>query len=700
LSDGRATAQDVLAEETTHLATTLRRLERVIAAAEDSLERREADYQQVKRYMVEHRAEIDPTEMFQNELLLRNTDSQGNHAMRYRDRLAALRPSPYFGRVDFRPAGEGAGGAATEPSDAAGDLQVAYIGRHSFRDEKGIAVLDWRSPYAGMFYDGDRGPAGYDSPAGRVTGTVERKRQITVTAGALRLAVDTDQTVRDEVLQRELGRSADPAMRSIIATIQREQNEAIRNETDHTLIIQGVAGSGKTSIALHRIAYLLYRQRRTLAADRMAILSPHSVFGDYIGQVLPELGEEPIATLSAAGIAAAHLGSVGFARERDLLDDDGAALERARAKSSAESHRLLEETTMRLVEECFRPVDCTVAGHRLAGEWLAARYAALAPRPITQRLAQITADVVDRLCSRAFGPPPPRPGDVKRRLGAMLSVKSPMALYRQVCRELSGDSRASRLLVPAAKGTLEWADVFPYLYVRSRFDGLAVQDGVRHLVIDEMQDYTPTQLAVIRALYPCPMTVLGDVGQSVSPARRSTLSDVTDALGPARVVELHRSYRSTAPIMAFASAIRGGEPIDTVDRGGPEPEVIACVDRDEQVRVVGERIRRHLGGAGGGTMAVIARSSCQARLWHEALVEDWPVTLVDDGGPGLRAGVCVLSVRMAKGLEFGDVVVVDASAEMYATDLDRSLLYVACTRALHRLAVTWVGAGSGHVPGH
>lgn len=671
----------VFTEETAHLATTLTRLDRVIDEADQTLVRREDDYQQVKRYMVDNRAEIDPAEMFQNELLLRDADARGEHAVRHRDRLLTLRPSPYFGRLDF------------QPDDAGTGPRTAYIGRHSFRDEDGLAVLDWRSPFAGMFYDADLGPAGYDAPTGPVAGRIHRKRQLTVTAGVLQHAADTDQTVRDEVLQRELGRSTDPSMRSIIATIQREQNQVIRDESDRTLVIQGVAGSGKTSIALHRIAYLLYRRRDRLRAEHVAILSPHSVFSDYISRVLPELGEEPVSTLALTDIAEAQLGRVAFAPAPDPLAGDSPAAERARLTADAEYHRRLEAHTARAVESCFAPTDLDIAGRDVTADWLAERFAALAPRPVKARLAQIAGDIVDRAGPpRTFGPPVPRRAAVAKTLTGMLTVTSPMALYRAVCRDLGIPVRL------AGPNTLPWADVFGYLYVKHRFDGLLTRTDTRHLVIDEMQDYTPTQYAVIRAVFPCTMTVLGDVDQALDPHHRWTTDTLAAQFDPAHLVELRRSYRSTAPIMQFAGAVRGGDPIDTVDRPGPAPVVHACADHPAQVRRVADQIERfHAGGT--GTLAVIARTAEHARAWADALAPTGQVTLVGDAGAGLSAGICVLPVRTAKGLEFDEVIIVDTDAETYGSPVDRGLLYTASTRALHRLTLTHTGAPSPHLPG-
>ncbi len=176
------------------------------------------------------------------------------------------------------------------------EIQPVYIGIHNFYDpnSKTSLIYDWRAPVSGMFYDHELGKASYTSPAGEIKGDISLKRQYRVRDGKMEFMIESSLAIRDEILQKELSANADDKMKNIVATIQREQNRIIRNEDTNTLIIQGVAGSGKTSIALHRIAYLLYTFKDSLSAKEILIISPNKVFADYISNVLPELGEETI----------------------------------------------------------------------------------------------------------------------------------------------------------------------------------------------------------------------------------------------------------------------------------------------------------------------------------------------------------------------------------------------------------------------
>ncbi len=195
-------------------------------------------------------------------------------------KLTRLLPSPYFGRIDFQ-------------EDGLNFSEQVYIGISSFLDDGGhFLIYDWRSPIASMYYDHSPGEAFYDAPSGRIKGKMELKRQYQIQGGKIQNMFDANLTIGDELLQQVLGKGADSQMKSIVATIQKEQNAIIRDDKKKMLIVQGAAGSGKTSAALQRVAYLLYKHRDSLTADQVLLFSPNPIFNSYVSTVLPELGEE------------------------------------------------------------------------------------------------------------------------------------------------------------------------------------------------------------------------------------------------------------------------------------------------------------------------------------------------------------------------------------------------------------------------
>ena len=299
-------ANDIEEAERAHLAAVLGQVRAAVARSGALAARTEESHREAGAQLAASRGELAPEEAHLSAFELNRLDAQAAVAARSHRRLEKLLASPYFARVDFLDGDDAATrGAGADPDasagpDAGGTVsaggapEVTYIGRFAFTWENKAVVSDWRSPVAALFYDFEPGPAAFQAPAGERRGTLVRKRQVAVEEGRLVYAVDSSSSVRDEVLAQALSRSSDAKMHDIVASIQREQNAVIRDEAPGTLVIQGVAGSGKTSIALHRVAYLLYRQKERLSSQSVAILSPSRVFSDYISGVLPELGEEPV----------------------------------------------------------------------------------------------------------------------------------------------------------------------------------------------------------------------------------------------------------------------------------------------------------------------------------------------------------------------------------------------------------------------
>ena len=495
------------------------------------------------------------------------------------------------------------------------------------------------------------------------------------------------------MLQKELSATSDEKMKSIIATIQKEQNRIIRNEKTETLIIQGVAGSGKTSIALHRIAFLLYRFQKELSSRNVTIISPNRVFGDYIANVIPELGEEPIFELGFAELAQLQLeGVIGFVPESDPLDtQDEKFRERVRYKSTLEFVRLLEEYRRQLPYTVFLPEDYRWGRFFVEKEWIRKRFLAYTKFPVKKRLALTAGDIRERMQTENIrGEELPRATAIEKSLMNMLTIKDSLALYRDFYEKMG----IVGLFAMPAPRTLEWADVCPFLYLYAAFEGLEESSLTKHLVIDEMQDYTPVQYAVLNEMFRCSKTILGDFGQRLNPNHLHTLKDIRRMYKSAEFVMLNKSYRSTYEIISFARRICPNDLLEAMERHGEEPQVFACGDRQAQIGIIREEVqsfeeRREMGKS--ASMGIILKTDREAEAMYDALARQCKVTLISPESTGFSNGVSITSVRMAKGLEFDEVVVADADKNTYGAEFERGLLYVACTRAMHRLTVIGVG---------
>lgn len=663
-------------DEVTHLAEINRKLDAALQEADLKVNMLDKDYMNAKRYMAENRGEIDPHEMFQNELALKQIDHIGAFAVGIRDKIVKLKESPYFARIDFCPEGNS-------------KADKYYIGRFTFSHENKLLVFDWRAPIASMFYDYEVGPAGFDAPSGRIQGHLSRKRQFKIKNGLMEYALETSVNIQDNVLQRELSHTSDEKMKSIISTIQKEQNKIIRNENSGTLIIQGVAGSGKTSIALHRIAFLLYRFKGRLTAKNITILSPNKVFGDYISSVLPELGEEPIYESGFAEIAEIQLEKViGFEPDRDpLAANDPGWTKRVHFKSTLGFVRLMDQYIQQMHGRIFQPSDYTFGPFTAAADWIKARYNAYGNIPVKKRLKMIAEDIHDRFdTDNIMEHDLPKVSSILKSLNSMLKIKNTFTLYQSFYKQLE----IPDMFVLAGKKTLEWADVYPFLYLHAAFEGLLESKIIKHLVIDEMQDYTPIQYAVINKLFPCQKTILGDFGQSVNPNHMHSLEDMKNLYEDAELIELNKSYRSTYEIITFAKRIHHVTSLEPMERHGDVPGMIPCSSISSEIKRIQMEIEEFL-KSGNASLGIITKTNQAAKVLYDQLAATCPIHLITPESTNFINGVSITSIQMSKGLEFDEVIIPEADRKTYATAYDRNLLYIACTRAMHRLTLMFVG---------
>ncbi|PKQ14554.1 MAG: hypothetical protein CVT68_11295, partial [Actinobacteria bacterium HGW-Actinobacteria-8] len=418
--------------ERERLTTVLRRLSAEAERLTGSIDQSATDIDASKRFIWSNQRDMDHAEKasMRSEVGVAVTVATG--AVAARGRVQRLLDSPYFGRVDFQADGELSEGNY-------------YIGLHGFRDKDSLEILiyDWRAPVSSLYYDYERGEASYATPEGVTDGEITGKRQYKITGGELEYLLESSLNIGDDVLQRELSESTDDKMKNIVATIQREQNAVIRNETAEVLILQGVAGSGKTSIALHRVAFLLYRFADTLSSDNVMILSPNQVFGDYISSVLPELGEQQVKEIDFDAIAKRFLAKVTdyetFSEQVSalLVGVDKEAARRMRHKATPEFVTELQEWITQRALQDFAPTDIRQRGITVEAEWVADRFATMQALPVftrLERLADATVHQIKGQLSRRTTTGPrwtaSDTSGVRKQVQAMFPYKDALGLYR------------------------------------------------------------------------------------------------------------------------------------------------------------------------------------------------------------------------------------------------------------------------------
>ena len=665
-------------EEREYLEEIKEKLTLAIRRVDGSVKQFSDELREKKQYIHEQQSGMDEADMVAAGQSIDRMAFTGEAAVGRKRKLLKLGQSPYFGRIDFVPQGQ-----ATLP---------VYIGIYSFIDEqpRQSLIYDWRAPISSMFYDFELGEAAFATPGGMVQGTIELKRQYKIRDGRMEFLIENDVNIHDDVLQRELAKSSDDKLKNIVATIQRDQNAVIRNETAPVMVIQGVAGSGKTSIALHRIAFLLYRYRETIGAKDVLIISPNKVFADYISNVLPELGEEHIPELGMEELAAdlldhQYLFQTFFEQVSALLEQhDAAFIERIRFKSSFEFLSQLNQYLIYVENNYFTVKELRMGQTTVPLPFLLAKFRTFHRVPLLKRFVlvaeEVRAYVRDATKRKLTNHEKSTIGEAIPRMFRFHHVPD---LYRDFYRWLG----KPEMLRMDPSQRLEYADVFPLIYLRLRLEGISTYDHVKHLLVDEMQDYTPVQYAVLSRIFLCRKTILGDVSQTVNPYSASSAEAIERVFPQAEVVRLYRSYRSTVEITAFAQRITPNPNIIPLERHGPAPVVARFASPAEEL----DAIKQMLGTfqrSGNHSLGIICKTLRQAEQAHQAL-EGPGIYLLTDESTTFKEGIIITTAHLAKGLEFDAVIVPFASARTYKTEVDKSMLYVACTRAMHQLTLTY-----------
>ncbi|ETT63351.1 hypothetical protein C173_23687 [Paenibacillus sp. FSL R7-277] len=674
--------------------------------------------------------------------------------------------SPYFGRIDFSEAG-----------DAAAD--TIYLGIGSLMEDNGtFLIYDWRAPISSLYYDGAPGPASYETPGGQITGTMELKRQFVIDNGEIEVMFDTGVTIGDELLQQVLSHSADDRMKSIVATIQKEQNAVIRNDRSRMLVVQGAAGSGKTSAALQRVAYLLYKYREVLQADQMLLFSPNPLFNSYVSTVLPELGEENMQQTTFQMYLEHRLGQEFqledvFSQTESLLNApdgeeayirrEGIAYKSSVAFLSAirQYVNLLEHEGMLFKplmfqgkavatkEEMERQFYSYDPGIKLANRielmtgWLLKKIAAFGAEERSAAWVDEQIELMDNSdYQRAYNQMRRKGGghndsfddyDAERILLARYVVSQRLkplrgwtkrgrfvdvkALYSRLFegRELiesldtrqplpeAWDEICAQTLAAIRGNELAYEDATPFLYLKELSQGFRTNTLIRHVIVDEVQDYSPFQLEFMRRLFPrAKMTVLGDLNQAIY-AQGEVLGDLAGLVSiygeeNTEVISLTRSYRSTYEIVEFTRAmIPGGEKIVPFNRRGEEP-LLTLVDSEDDLLSSVEQDVLKLHAEGYHYVAVICKTAEESAQVYRELEKRLPVRLVTKETPNFQKGTLVLPAYLAKGVEFDAVIIYDGSAEKYGREHERKLFYTACTRAMHLLHIYSLGQPSPFLP--
>lgn len=678
--------------------------------------------------------------------------------------LYTARGKPYFARVDYK----------ENDSDSTEKL---YIGKMSLsRDEdQEIVIVDWRAPIANLYYEGRLGQSSYECPDGIINGELLLKRQFSINNGSLDEIFDIDITTNDEFLQTYLGANAENRLKEIVSTIQEEQNKIVRAPMWKPLIVQGVAGSGKTTIALHRIAYLIYTFEKSFDPENFMIIAPNRLFLNYISEVLPELGVDRVKQTTFEEFSMELIGKKFKLRdaneklnmfvnhnvtEEQIMHNNlvrGSSI----LKTSMDFKDIIDEY-LKEIELSFIPKKDITLGTKVIFSYEELNNLFLTQYgmwPIAQRMNEIKKSIKTRLktskdqfiqqihaeCDKKVARARAGIADTSERQRCILEAfeKRDRVLEKieKAAKSLIKDYVASlpklspyQYYVDLMKNTevfnrivakytdeetckfireytldilnsggIEQEDLAPIIYLKYKVYGMDEKIPVRHIVIDEAQDFSAFQFYVMKKIVKdSSFTILGDLCQGIHFYRGvRNWDEVVNNVFEGKKCEfltLEQSYRTTVEIMEAANnvmekldnkdlvrakpVIRHGEPVEYIQKSGISDVAADIVEKIEQAKKLGHK-----------TIAVICKTMEEcSQILPMIKKADKNISIITGNEKEYKSGIVVVPSYLSKGLEFDVVLISNASSEYYTkSDLDIKLLYVAMTRPLHKLCIYHTG---------
>lgn len=670
MDDGSIFLQDV----TEKIRERIKETEQTLLAGKKEIEN-------MHDYYWENYTEMDQYgyEDFDNRQALLQQENANREAKLLYGRFQRMLESPFFGRVDFQYEGEE-------------ETEIFYIGIGNFAEKTGSVPLiyDWRAPISSLFYDYDGGPASYTAPAGQINGTIRSKWQYKIKHGKMVYAFESEMKIDDEILKRELGENGDVRLKNIVQTIQKEQNSIIRNTKDKILVVQGSAGSGKTSVALHRIAYLLYHDRKFLNSSNILILSPNGVFSDYISHILPELGEENIQEMSFDLFAYHELQDIAadcedryHHLERRLKQLDACGKERYDWKQSASFLAEVEGYLIELEEELMDIRGISIRNwQKTEQEIVELFYYKFQDTPLLARMDAVMEYVVDEyetLRGRSISEEDQ--AMLQEQFNRMYLSRDIYKLYSDLMERLDFPALPD---LPVEKRIIEYEDVFPMLYLKYRLTGKMKRKKIKHLVIDEMQDYSYLQYIILSYLFSCRMTILGDRAQTMEEKQQDVWKFLPKIFGKEiKKIELKKSYRNTEEIGKYAGALIGIQEPELLERHGKEVAELLMQRMEDAAAFLAAHAAEDLDRF--ETIAVLTRTEDQALEINACLKSQGVETsYIDRDSSSFQNGITVTTFYLAKGLEFDKVY---ALRGMEDGGIYRQADYICATRALHELVM-------------
>ena len=620
-----------------------------------------------KKLIWDTHTEMDPNEMrsmmAESDLQVSIMQSKGN----YLQRLFRIQNKPYFGSIRFKEEG-------SEEEDN------IYIGITHVEDKLDYYVNDWRSPICSMFYDYETGPASYKAPSGIIKGNIIKKRQYIIEDAELKHIFDNDLNISDSLLQEVLAEESSDKMKNIVNTIQEEQNKVIRNTEDKNLIVEGIAGSGKTSVALHRIAFLLYRIPN-LTSNNVVVFTPNKVFSEYISNVLPELGEDNTYDMTFYDLLCQNINEYkDIENFTDFISryykGNVDNYDMVKYKQSDEIIKDIDSYINNLLStikfnnkleyDNFIEIDTEELNNMLNYKYN--RF------PLFERIKEMSK----RIASNNYEGSTKNASSIEKKLKELLNIKLDLKdIFNNFYQ-----SEYSKYKDKVNDKYLYYEDACIFLYIKSLLVGFNTNHVIKEIVIDEAQDYNKLQYLIIKKTFKTSnYTILGDTNQTINPYYKyDSLEELTSIFDSSKYITLTKTYRSTGKIIDYTNKILGLNHVTAI-RNDKASDIIFRNNITKNDFLTDINNLKTISKS----IAIITKNDKEAEKVYNMLKDDLDIMLIDGFGH-IKRDLVVVPSYVAKGLEFDSVIIYTDEDNKYQ-EKDKYLFYVACTRAQHNLII-------------
>ena len=603
-------------------------------------------------------------------------ESKSQMKKEYYKKLKQIEKKPYFASIVFK-------------SDD-GEINNIYISLTYLKDRFMNNILyDWRSPICSLFYDYEVGPCEYEAPGGIIKGELKRKRQYTIQNGKLINIFDNSLNINDEFLQLVLAEDSTDYMKNVVNTIQKEQNTVIRDLDTNNLIVNGIAGSGKTTVALHRIAFLLYRIKN-LTSNNILIFSPNNIFTDYIKEVLPSLGEKNTLQTTFDEYMSYQIEEYKEVEKyTDFLkryySNQEMNTELVEYKQSDEIIDNIDNFIKDYISKAQFTTNITEGLiNKVSKEELNELLNRYNKFPLFERIDSIGEKLSEKFYKGSHKKKPAFIKTLKKSSNFSNSIIDIMKLfYQSDYSKYKLDDKTLKNMF--SNDTINYEDALIYTYIKGLLYGFKYEGDIKQVVIDEAQDYNYLQYLIISRIFKkADFTILGDINQNINPYYKydnlQKIGQVFD--GDTKYIELLKTYRSSPEIIAFTNKILKLNHVSAI-RKPTDKEVVIRKDTDLKYSLIDDinRLQNIY-----NSIAIITKDESESNKIYELLKDDTNISIVDNDTKTFNKHLLIIPAYLAKGLEFDSVIVYNDRDNTYRKN-ERNLLYVACTRAQHELFI-------------